>query len=915
MSSLKRNKRVASSDVSEAEMSSDADISSVLCGKRRKVSNVQDTEEDEDDELRQLLQASITSRDVKEGTRVIKSVKGKGKMVKGEIGGGSFQSMGLHPGLLRSLTLQGYRIPTPIQRSAIPLLLSNPPQDLVGMARTGSGKSLAYLIPLVQRLGGRHSPIFGSRALILLPTRELALQVLKVGKELARGFHSGNQGHAGDKDVEDSGKGEKLRWGLVVGGEGLDEQFEMITNNPDVIVATPGRLLHLVVEMNLDLKAIEMVVFDEADRLFEMGFEVALHEILQRLPASRQTMLFSATLPKSLVEFARAGLQEPKLVRLDADSKISSDLRMAFFSVKQAEKDACLLYLLRDVIKVPFASSSTNEQTPDNVDNAKTAKHKSKQKNEAVHPHQTIIFAATKHHVEYLTTMLKVVGYNISSIYGSMDQIARTTQMDQFRRGITSILVVTDVAARGIDIPVLENVINYDFPQGARVFVHRVGRTARAGRQGWAWSLVTNTELPFLLDLQLFLGKPLTSEVSSTSDQVFAENMVLGTFRRDSIDEDVEYIRSLENIDNSLPTLREVMRRGHAMYERSKGKASPLSYKRAKEMTQDPKWILAGSNTGVHPVLLRGSDSLSLMTQEDARKKLLRAVNSFVPSETIFEAGSKTNPETASLMKERRKALLKSAQRTQSSRTEKDDDSGPSDAEDHSEHDVTINNVEHTSGFKDSEFYLSYHQKDAATEKGYSLNDGASSFVKEANRVAFSLTNDEGTADRGKMTWDKKKKKFIKGDGIGADNVKIVRTENGTKLPATFRSGRFDEWKSKNKASLPRIGEIESQTSRRTQHGARRFKHNKETAPKPLDKLHKNYEQKARQRAQSSKEDSDVAGSRPGPRRTGRMSTGKSVQRIKTEIKTSAQIRKDRKIQENRRAKNARPTHRRKGKH
>lgn len=143
--------------------------------------------------------------------------------------------VGLYPWLLRSLTLQGFRIPTPIQRLAIPALLTSPPRDLVGMARTGSGKSLAYLIPLVQRLGGRHSTTFGARALILLPTRELALQVLKVGKELSRGWHAGEGDHAGDaRDADDGKKGTSLRWGLIVGGEGLDEQFEMISNNPDM---------------------------------------------------------------------------------------------------------------------------------------------------------------------------------------------------------------------------------------------------------------------------------------------------------------------------------------------------------------------------------------------------------------------------------------------------------------------------------------------------------------------------------------------------------------------------------------------------------------------------------------------------------------------------------------------------------
>lgn len=413
--------------------------------------------------------------------------------------------------------------------------------------------------------------------------------------------------------------------------------------------------------MNLDLKSVQYVVFDEADRLFEMGFEVALNEILQRLPSSRQTLLFSATLPKSLVEFAKAGLQDPKLVRLDAESKISSDLKMAFFSVKQAEKDACLLALLRDVIDVPFGTAKSQEDPDDGPQ--KKRKDKGKRPEQLTAPHQTLVFAATKHHVEYLTNLLTTAGYAVSHIYGSLDQSARTFQMDQFRRGLTSILVVTDVAARGIDIPVLENVVNYDFPQGARVFVHRVGRTARAGRQGWAWSFVTHAELPYLLDLQLFLGRPIKSEVTTDGDQVYTESLVLGTFEQEKIDEDVEYVRTLEVVNHSLPTLREVMKRGHAMYERSKGKASQASYKRAKEMSKDSKWMLAGSDSGVHPVLLRGKDAEQKRETEAKRKSLLKAVNSFRPAETVFEVGSKKDTTNATLMKQRRKALSKAVER------------------------------------------------------------------------------------------------------------------------------------------------------------------------------------------------------------------------------------------------------------
>ncbi|KAF8630647.1 hypothetical protein AX15_002797 [Amanita polypyramis BW_CC] len=879
--------------------------------------------DNDEDELRDFIQSSIAKRDVKTGTQVVKTAKRKVKVTKGEVGGGSFQSMGLHPSLLRSLTLQGYRIPTPIQRLSIPALLANPPRDLVGMARTGSGKSLAYMIPLVQRLGGRHSTTFGARALILLPTRELALQIYKVGKELVRGWHAGQGTHAGDREEGDQ-KGTSLRWGLVVGGEGMDDQFGMISSNPDVIIATPGRLLHLMVEMNLDLKAIQYVVFDEADRLFEMGFETALNEILYRLPSTRQTVLLSATLPKSLVEFAKAGLQNPKLVRLDAESKISSDLRMAFFSVKQDEKDACLLNLLRDVIKVPIS-----DQPRDGIAEEKDSKSRGKLKHseQIIETHQTLIFAATKHHVEYLNALLTTAGYSVSHIYGSLDQVARTQQMDRFRRGLSSLLVVTDVAARGIDIPILENVINYDFPHGARVFVHRVGRTARAGRQGWAWSFITSAELPYLLDLQLFLGRPLRQDVTGQGDRPFIDSLILGIFERSKTDEDVEYVRSLDSVNHSLSSLREVMKRGHAMYERSKGKASPQSYKRAKEMTKDPKWALAGSETGVHPILLRGLGTEEKRKIEEARKALLQTVNSFQPSETVFEVGSKNNSITVALMKERRRALSKSQQRGAAAALNKgavvngiEEEGIESDQEVEMADEDEITAVFETSGrkhtYRDPEFYMSHYQKDAQTEKGYSLTDGVS-FAEQARSATFDLVGDEALQEKRKrqVTWDKKKKKFIKGDGTGADNVKLVKTESGTKLPATYRSGRYDEWKSKTRVNLPKVGEAEISGRTGTVWGGRRFKHTKITPAKTPDKLRADYERKMRRlKKGEGKKDAASSEQTSNPRKKGGKPSkrygGKSYGQVKSELKTVDQIRKIRKIKEQRKAKNARPKRR-----
>jgi ATP-dependent RNA helicase DDX54/DBP10 len=192
-----------------------------------------------------------------------------------------------------------------------------------------------------------------------------------------------------------------------------------MTSNPDIIIATPGRLLHLKVEMNLDLSSVRYIVFDEADRLFEMGFGAQLAEILHALPTSRQTLLFSATLPKTLVEFARAGLQEPRLIRLD-DSKISPDLENAFFTVKSAERDGALLYILDKIIKIPTGETEAAKRGKDISSNNTTKSKKRKRVLETSNPkdtptpNSTIVFAATKHRVEYLASLLKVAGYSVS---------------------------------------------------------------------------------------------------------------------------------------------------------------------------------------------------------------------------------------------------------------------------------------------------------------------------------------------------------------------------------------------------------------------------------------------------------------------------------------------------------------------
>ncbi len=246
----------------------------------------------------------------------------------------------------------GYKVPTPIQRKALPVALAG--RDVVAMARTGSGKTAAFVIPLLERLKA-HSTRIGVRAVVLSPTRELALQTLKFTKGL--------------------GRFTDLRFTALLGGESMDAQFRALADNPDVIIATPGRLVHMLKEVpGFGLKSVEYAVFDEADRLFEMGFAEQLRDILGRMPEQRQTLLFSATLPKLLVAFAKAGLREPQLIRLDVDTKISENLRLGFITVRKEEKPAALLWLLRRVL-------------PEDQ--------------------QAIVFVSTRHHSEFICQMLK----------------------------------------------------------------------------------------------------------------------------------------------------------------------------------------------------------------------------------------------------------------------------------------------------------------------------------------------------------------------------------------------------------------------------------------------------------------------------------------------------------------------------
>lgn len=843
---------------------------------------------------------------------------------------GSFAGMGLSKYICVNISKKGFRTPTPIQRKTIPLVLEG--KDVVGMARTGSGKTAAFVLPMIERLKV-HSAKVGARAVILSPSRELALQTMKVVKDFSRGTD--------------------LRSVLLVGGDSLEDQFGMIMSNPDIIIATPGRFLHLKVEMQLDLSSIEYIVFDEADRLFELGFSEQLNEILGSLSPNRQTLLFSATLPRSLVDFAKAGLQDPTLVRLDAETKISDQLEMAYFSIKDGEREAALAYILQSVIKMPTATEeelaylkkldlqlpSDDEEENDNGEDKKKKKKQIKPNHKQIKlpsatelpsPYSTIVFTPTKHHVEYICNLLKSLGYTVSYIYGTLDQTARKDQLYRFRAGKTNILVVTDVAARGIDIPVLANVINYSLPSSPKVFIHRVGRTARAGRRGWAYTIVKEQDLPYLLDLELFLGRKLlfTSQNKSNTEVSYTNRLVLGSLPREGLEHQIEEIEAVVKENYDIQQLRDVAKKGEKLYLKSRGIASHESAKRSKEILIDAKW-----------------DNQHLMfgpSLETEREAFLNKLAIRKKKETVFEFKKTSYGSAAELMERRRRQIApiqkRAAERKEIQKKEReagllhtedaevfqnhDDDDNGSDSETEakpqkrkrSEESVSENELlesfknasstkKSKTSFRDPQFYMShYASANVAEDRAYSISGGNGFFADAARGATFDL-NGEGTEFQQKqgMKWDKKRGKFVNAGSTDSkgNSTKFIRGEGGTKIPASYRSGRFDNWKQAHKTKGLRVGSLEDTSTAPGpgSNGNKKYKHNKMDAPKRADKARDDYHVRKKRVNEAVEKGLKVKGHNI-----------KGGQHLSNGLQSVTQVRKAREQKEKRKEKNARPS-------
>ncbi|AKM10416.1 DEAD/DEAH box helicase [Croceicoccus naphthovorans] len=371
----------------------------------------------------------------------------------------NFDDLGLSQPVLQALSVQGYTTPTPIQQQAIPLILEG--RDIMGIAQTGTGKTAAFTLPSIDNLrkSDRGAPKKSCRMLVLAPTRELAGQIAKSAQEY--GALSG------------------LSVAFIVGGTSVGKDRQKLARGVDILVATPGRLVDLVDQRALTLHGVETLVLDEADQMLDLGFIHALRKIVSWLPKERQTLLFSATMPKSIRDLASNYLNNPAQVSVAPQSTTAEKVDQYVCFVSQPEKQALLTMSLRKGLQ-------SGEMD------------------------RVLVFTRTKHGADRVVKKLAQQGIEANAIHGNKSQPQRERALGEFRKGKVRVLVATDIAARGIDIPGVSHVFNFELPNVAEQYVHRIGRTARAGATGMAIAFCASDERDYLRDIQRLTKVTLT---------------------------------------------------------------------------------------------------------------------------------------------------------------------------------------------------------------------------------------------------------------------------------------------------------------------------------------------------------------------------------------------------------------------
>ena len=367
----------------------------------------------------------------------------------------SFKDLGLSPALLNALDAAGYTEPTPIQAGAIPIALSG--RDVLGIAQTGTGKTASFTLPLIERLSKGRAKARMPRSLIITPTRELAAQVAE--------------------NFEKYAVNTKLTMALLIGGVALGPQEQVLNRGADVVVATPGRLLDLFERGKVLLADVQIMVVDEADRMLDMGFIPDIERIFSLVPPKRQTLFFSATMPKEIQRLVDRFLKDPERVEVSRPASTATTVRQTLIRVKDrtpgAKRDALRTALDRDGVK------------------------------------NGIIFCNRKRDVDVVARSLQKHGFSAAPIHGDLDQSTRTATLDKFKSGEVRFLVASDVAARGLDIPAVSHVFNYDIPHHADDYVHRIGRTGRAGLLGEAVSLAGPEDGKNLAAVEALIGSKI----------------------------------------------------------------------------------------------------------------------------------------------------------------------------------------------------------------------------------------------------------------------------------------------------------------------------------------------------------------------------------------------------------------------
>lgn len=685
----------------------------------------------------------------------------------------------------------GYKNPTPIQKRVIPEIMSG--FNIIAHSRTGSGKTAAFLLPILDKLK-HHSEIVGVRCLILSPTRELAHQTANFCRKLC--------------------KGTNLRLALLLGGNELDNQFAKLAQNPDIVIATPGRACHHIAEHSLDLKKLEIIIVDEADKMLELNFEEQLKDIMKACPFKKQTLMFSATIQDQFNSFLKKGIiQEYKLVNIQEESKIPERLKIHLIYTRKEEKIYSLISLFDEKI------INLNREL-------------------------TLVFVMTKYHCDYIQEFLKY--WNIKSliIYGQMEQDLRMKNMNDFKGGKTKLLVVTDLAARGLDIPYLDNVINFDFPDTNKLFVHRVGRTARAGRSGRVFNLATSDELPFFFDIKYYLGKEFNLSDSGENTIDNCNEISFGSVPNKVITnikgQKEEYLfNSKADMEQLYISMINAEKKGMSY----KQKPSLYGVKQAKKLLNEVDMRL-------HPFYVEKYEDVE-------KQQFLNELKHYKPKENYFEQLRDTSvnegvisefkkrsedykrkkmleKEKEKMMKAKEVALLEKEEKELFDVQQKEEvkllgrklkrEKLNKKAKKQSNNNINDNNNNNANDDDDNEYKP---QKQLRIKRSQIINflkpNNISQTKQETNtslwggerpieldELTLNINTDDTLQNRKKTVWDNKKKNFVFGK---VDKSGKILNESGKLIKKDSKYHPYQNWRKKSKMSIQSAGEIEQKTT------------------------------------------------------------------------------------------------------